>query len=75
MCVQRSNLDPAWNHYIRSLVRIWSQDGIDENALAVLPPAGFRTPAPDPDPADEHLQVPDDPDAALRHLRDIHGSY
>lgn len=29
----RSYLDPVWNHYIRSPVRIWSQDGIEEETL------------------------------------------
>lgn len=72
----RSYLDPVWNHYIRSPVRIWSQDGIDDDALDALAArrfSGLRRLTPDP--VDERLQLRDDLDAALRHLRDVHGSY
>lgn len=72
----RSYLDPVWNHYIRSPVRIWSQDGIDGGTLAALAARRFpelrRLTA---DPADERLQVRDDLEVALRHLRDVHGSH
>ena len=32
----RSYLDPVWNHYVRSPVRIWSQDGPDTETLDAL---------------------------------------
>jgi hypothetical protein len=32
----RSYLDPVQNHYIRSPVRIWSQDGVEEQTLGAL---------------------------------------
>jgi hypothetical protein len=72
----RSYLDPVWNHYIRSPVRVWSQDGIDEETLAALDARRFsELRRLTPDPVDERLQVRDDLDAALSHLREIHGSY
>lgn len=72
----RSYLDPVWNHYIRSPVRIWSRDGIDEHALAALAGRRFsELKRLTPDPVDERLQLRDDLDAALSHLRDVHGSY
>lgn len=72
----RSYLDPVWNHYIRSPVRIWSQDGIDETALSALAARRFsELPRLTPTPVDERLQLRDDLDAALSHLRDVHGSY
>jgi hypothetical protein len=38
----RSYLDPAWNHYIRGPVRVWSVDGgPDEQALAALEARDF----------------------------------
>ena len=71
-----SYLDPVWNHYIRSPVRIWSRDGIDEDTLTALSARRFsELRRLTPDPVDERLQVRDDLDAALRHLRDVHGSY
>ena len=73
----RSYLDPVWNHYIRSPVRIWSsQDGIDQDTLTALAARRFaELRRLTPDPVDERLQVRDDLDIALRHLRDVHGSY
>ena len=72
----RSYLDPVWNHYIRSPVRIWSQDGNDADALAALAARRFaELRRLTPDPVDERLQVRDDQDATLRHLRDVHRSY
>jgi hypothetical protein len=72
----RSYLDPVWNHYIHSPVRIWSQDGIEEQALDALAGRRFgelqRVAA---DPVDGRLQLRDDLDAALRHLRQVHASY
>ena len=72
----RSYLDPAWNHYIHSPVRIWSQDGIEEETLDALAERRFgELRRIVPDPVDERLQLRDDLDAALRHLRQVHGSY
>jgi hypothetical protein len=72
----RSYLDPVWNHYIRSPVRIWSQDGIDEDALGALADGRFsELRCLTPDPVDVSLQLRDDLDAALSHLRDVHRSY
>jgi len=72
----RSYLDPVWNHYIRSPVRIWSQDGIDEDALGALADRRFsELRRLTPDPVDVSLQLRDDLDAALSHLRDVHRSY
>ena len=73
----RSYLDPAWNHYIRGPVRIWSIDGgPDEQALAALAAgdSGSLQPAR-PDPVDERLQLRDDLDAALAHLREVRDKY
>jgi hypothetical protein len=64
----RSYLDTVWNHYVRSPVRIWSQDGVDEAALAALAERRFDDLRRlTPDPVDERLQLRDDLDAALRH--------
>jgi len=72
----RSYLDPVWNHYVRSPVRIWSQDGPDTETLDALAEHRFadlrRLIA---SPVDERLQVRDELDAALRHLRQVHDSY
>jgi hypothetical protein len=72
----RSYLDPVWNHYVRSPVRIWSQDGPDTEALDALEERRFsdlhRLTA---SPVDERLQARDELDAALRHLRQVHDSY
>jgi hypothetical protein len=72
----RSYLDPVWNHYIRSPVRIWSQDGPDTQTLDALAERRFSdlrrlTPAP----VDERLKVRDELDSALSHLRQVHDSY
>jgi hypothetical protein len=72
----RSYLDPVWNHYIRSPVRIWSHDGVDEAALAALAERRFSDlNRLTPDPVDARLQVRDDLDTAMRRLRVVHGSY
>jgi hypothetical protein len=72
----RSYLDPVQNHYIRSPVRIWSQDGIEEETLDALAERRFgELQRVVPDPVDERLQLRDDLDAALRHLRQVHGLY
>jgi hypothetical protein len=72
----RSYLDPVRNHYIRSPVRIWSQDGPDTETLDALAERRFsdlrRLTA---SPAEERLQVRDELDAALRHLREVRDSY
>jgi hypothetical protein len=72
----RSYLDPAWNHYIRSPVRIWSQDGPDTQTLDALAERRFSDLRRlTPTPVDERLQVRDELDSALRHLRQVHDSY
>jgi hypothetical protein len=72
----RSYLDPVWNHHVRSPVRIWSQDGIDEQTLDALAERRFgELRRLVPDPVDERLQLRDDLDAALHHLRQVHQSY
>ncbi len=72
----RSYLDPVWTHYIRSPVRVWSQDGIDEETLAALAEQRFgELRRPVPDPVGERLQLRGELDAALIHLRQVHGSY
>jgi hypothetical protein len=70
----RSYLDPAWNHYIRGPVRIWSIDGgPDEQALAAGDSGSLNRLVPDP--VDERLQLRDDLDAALAHLREVRDKY
>jgi hypothetical protein len=72
----RSYLDPVWNHYIQSPVRIWSNAGIDEAALAALAERRFSDLRRlTPDPVDARLQLRDDLDIAMRRLREVHGSY
>lgn len=72
----RSYLDPVCNHYIKGPVRIWSQGGIDEDALGALDERRFGDLVRvTPDPVDQRLQVRDDLDTALAHLRRVHGSY
>jgi len=72
----RSYLDPVQNHYIRSPVRIWSHDGVEEQTLAALAERRFgELRRVVPDPVDVRLQVRDDLDTALRRLRQVHGSY
>jgi hypothetical protein len=72
----RSYLDPVWNHYIQGPVRIWSRDGIEEEVLTALAERRFEDlPRVVPDPVDARLQVRDDLDAAVRRLREVHGSY
>ena len=44
-CWWRSYLDPVWNHYIRSPVRIWSQDGPDTELSTPWPNAASPTSA------------------------------
>jgi hypothetical protein len=72
----RSYLDPVWNHYIRSPVRVWSIEGPDTDTLDALAERRFSDLRRlTPSPADERLQVRDELDAALRHLREVHDSY
>jgi len=72
----RSHLDPAWHHYIRSPVRIWSQDGPDTQTLDALAERRFSDLRRlTPTPVDQRLQVRDELDSALRHLRQVHDSY
>ena len=72
----RSYLDPAWNHYIHSPVRIWSQEGPDSQSLDALAERRFSDlQRLTPSPVDERLQTRDDLDTALHHLREVAGSY
>jgi hypothetical protein len=73
----RSYLDPIWNHYIRGPVQIWSVDGgPDEQALAALEARDFGSlNRLVPEPADERLQLREDMDAALAHLREVRDKY
>ena len=73
----RSYLDPIWNHYIRGPVRIWSVDGgPDERALAALEARDFGSlKRLIPGPADEQVQLREDLDAALAHLRGVRDKY
>jgi hypothetical protein len=72
----RSYLDPVWNHYIRGPVRIWSTDGIDEETFACLQERRFGDlKRLTPEPVDERLQLRDDLDAALAHLRSVRDSF
>ena len=73
----RSHLDPPWNHYIRSAVRIWSlADGTENAALDALARRDFAALHPlTPDQADLHLQRQDDLETALRRLREVHDRY
>jgi len=68
----RSYLDPVWNHYIRGPVRIWSvDDGLDEQALGALEARDLGSlNRLIPEPADERLQLREDLDTALAHLRE-----
>ena len=73
----RSYLDPIWNHYIRGPVQIWSVDGgPDAQALAALEARDFGSlNRLVPEPADERLQLREDLDAALAHLREVRDKY
>jgi hypothetical protein len=73
----RSYLEPAWNHYIHGPVRIWSiEHGPDEQALAALEARDFGSlNRLTPDPVDARLQLRDDLDAALAHLREVRDKY
>lgn len=72
----RSYLDPPWNHYIRSPVMIWSQDGPNAGALDALAERRFSDlQRVTPTPANERRQVHSELDAALRRLREVHDSY
>ena len=73
----RSYLDPIWNHYIRGPVRVWSVDGgPDGQALAALEARDFGSlHRLVPEPADERLQLRDDVDAALAHMREVRDKY
>lgn len=73
----RSYLDPAWNHYVRDPVRIWSASGGTEtDALDALEARDFEALRRlTPSPVDERLQYRDDLDAALAHLRQVRDEY
>ena len=61
----------------RGPVRVWSVDGgPDEQALAALEARDFGSlNRLVPDPVDERLQLRDDLDAALAHLREVRDRY
>jgi hypothetical protein len=73
----RSHLDPAWNHYIHSAVRIWSLTGGTETAaLDALARRDFKAlHLLTPTQTDRRLQRQDDLEAALRHLREVRDRY
>jgi hypothetical protein len=73
----RSYLDPAWNHYIRGPVRIWSvDDGPDEQTLTALEARDLGSLRRlIPEPADGRLQLREDLGAALAHLREVRDKY
>ena len=73
----RSHLDPAWNHYVRGPVRIWSaHGGADAQALDALEARDFvALHRLTPSAADERLQLRDDLDTALAHMRDVRDKY
>jgi hypothetical protein len=73
----RSHLDPPWNHYVRSPVRVWSLAGGTETAtLDALAARRFGDlPRLTPSDADRRLQRRDDLDAALRHLHEVRDKY
>jgi hypothetical protein len=73
----RSYLDPIWNHHIRGPVRVWSvDDGPDEQALTALEARDFESlKRLIPEPTDERLQLRENLDAALAHLREIRDKY
>jgi hypothetical protein len=75
--VWRSYLDPVWNHHIRGPVRIWSLDaGPDKQALAALEARDFGSlQRLIPEPVDERLQLREDLDTALAHLREVRDKY
>jgi len=69
----RSYLDPVWNHYIRGPVRVWSADGgPDEQQTRNMSQCRVQVV---PEPADERLQLRDDLDAALAHMREVRDKY
>jgi len=72
----RSHLDPVWNHYVREPVRLWSQDGPDENVLQALVERRFADlPRQAPSPTARHDQIISERDAALSRLREVHAAY
>jgi hypothetical protein len=72
----RSHLDPVWNHHVREPVRFWSHEGPDEDVLQALTERRFADlPRQAPSPDDRRDQSADELDAALSHLREVHGAY
>jgi len=73
----RSYLDPPWNHYIRSAVRIWSLEGGPEtDTLDAMASRDFGSlPRLTPSDVDVRLQRRDDLDSALAHLREVRDKY
>ncbi|TMR90315.1 DUF7711 family protein [Nonomuraea basaltis] len=72
----RSHQDPVWNHFIRRPVRFWSLDGPEKTVLDALAERRFdllRRVAPDAEEGPAH--VAGELQAALDHLRAVHGSY
>jgi hypothetical protein len=73
----RSHLDPPWNHYVLSPVRIWSLSGGTETAVldALTSRCLDDLPRLTPSDVDRRLQRRDDLDASLRRLREIRDKY
>jgi hypothetical protein len=73
----RSYLDPAWNHYVKGPVRIWSiEGGAETSALDALEARDFGALRRlTPSAVDERLQLRDERDAALAHLREVRDKY
>jgi hypothetical protein len=68
--------DPLEEVQVVGVIRIWSQDGPDTDTLDALAERRFSDLRRlTPSPVDERLQVRDELDAALRHLRQVHDSY
>jgi hypothetical protein len=72
----RSHEEPVWNHYIEGPVRFWSHDGPDQAVLQALSErrsADLPKQVPSGDARRERTAA--ELDAALSHLREVHGSY
>jgi hypothetical protein len=72
----RSHLDPVWNHHVREAVRFWSHAGPDQDVLRALAERRFADlPRQAPSAAARRDQLAGELDAALSHLREVHGAY
>ena len=72
----RSHEDPVWNHHIEGPVPFWSHDGPDEAVLQALADRRFADlPRQVPSANARRERITAELDAALSHLREVHGSY